>query len=333
VSDATHQKGDEPIRDATISGLIFDAMYAHVAGPIGKVFTEYVDRHRTDKWLLFSDYVLGDRNRPNEVIALTVVPGGDYWASLLRDFRKIAKSDFKNVRTVSSSMIELLSDPRLFSFCWLLEPRRALTRNVAVVRGMLDRDIARVNGRPDVALRTNELGRLKALRRKAESPGFNIRLFDNMLIAAALAAFVTYLICRSRRATRVGWFSDRDSITVAHDAFAHHLYAINVAQFSGKLQPEWRGPDLGVNAPSQTGEFWSDPFLRVPDHFAGLLSAWDFEQDTIPAKPGKYRQVLEEGVASHPNVYVMRLFFRHRNDLVSAEVQSLGIARRSVPSI
>lgn len=141
MSDATHQTGDEPTRDATISGLIFDAMRAHVTGLIGKVFTEYVDRHRTDKWLLFSDYVLGARNRPNEVIALTVVPGGDYWSRLLRDFKKIAKSDFKSGSTVSSSMIELLSDPRLFSFCWLLEPRRVLTRNVSAVRGMLDRDI------------------------------------------------------------------------------------------------------------------------------------------------------------------------------------------------
>lgn len=175
------------------------------------------------------------------------------------------------------------------------------------------------------------MSRLKALRRKAESPRFNIRLFDNIIIAAALAAFVTYVICRSRRATRVGWFSDRDNITAAHDAFAHHLYAVNVAQFSAKLRPVWRGPDIGVNAPSQSGEFWSDPFLRVPDHFAGLLSAWDFEQDTIPAKAPKYRQVLEGGIASHPNVHVMRLFFRHKNDLISAEVQSLEIIRKSAP--
>lgn len=174
-----------------------------------------------------------------------------------------------------------------------------------------------------------DVAREKALRRKAESPGFNIRLLDNMILAAALAAFATYLICRSRIVTRAGWFSDRDNITAAHDAFAHHLYAVNVAQFSETLQPGWHGPDLGVNAPSHSGEFWSDPFLRVPDHFAGLLSAWGFEQDTIPAKPAKYRQVLEGGIASHPNVHVMRLFFRHQNDLISAQVQGLEITRRA----
>lgn len=317
--------------DQTLSGLIFDAMITHVAGPIGGVFTEYAARHRTDKWLLFSDYVLGDRNRPNDVIALTVAPGGAYLSPLMRDVNRTAKSDFKSVRAIGASMIELLCDSRLFSFCWVLESRRALTRNVAVVRGMLDRDIARVSRRPDVALRANELSRLKALRRKAESPSFNIRLFDNMIIAAALAAFATYLICRERPATRVGWFSDRDAITVAHNAFAHHLYAINVAQFCAKLQRGWQGPELGVNAPLQSGDFWSDPFLRVPDHFAGLLSAWDFQRDTIPAKPAKYRQVLEEAIAGHPNVHVMRLFFRHTGDRISAEVQSLGITRKSVP--
>jgi hypothetical protein len=318
-------------QQATIGSLLFDAMHAHMEGPVGKVFSNYVWSHRTDKWMLFSDYVFGDRNRPNDVIALTVAPAGDYWTQLLKDFEQTARADFKSIRSVSSSMLGLLSDRRLFSFCWILDPKRALTRNVGAVRRMLDRDIARVKATPDVALRTNELRRLKSIRRKAESPGFNIRLFDNMIVAAALAAFVTYLICRSRNVTLVGWFSDRDNITVAHDALAHHLYSVYVSQFCAKLKIGWQGPKLGVNAISREGEFWSDPFLRVPDHFAGFLAAWDLANDAIPAAPLKYRQVLEDGIASRPNVHVMRLFFRHAADSVVAEVQGLAITRKAPP--
>jgi hypothetical protein len=138
-------------QQATIGSLLFDAMHAHMGGPVGKVFSDYVRSHRTDKWMLFSDYVFGDRNRPNDVIALTV-------------------------------------------------------------------------------------------------------------------------------------------------------------QFCAKLKLGWQDPKLGVNAVSQDGDFWSDPFLRVPDHFAGFLAAWDLANDAIPATPLKYRQVLEDGIASRPNVHVMRLF-------------------------
>jgi hypothetical protein len=318
-------------QEATIGGLIFDAMHTHMRGPIGKVFADYVRRHRTEKWLLFSDYVFGDRNRPNEVIAVTVAPAGDYWSRLLNDFNEIARADFKSVRTVSSAMLELLSDPRLFSFCWILDPKRVLTRNVSAVREMLDHDIARVKATSDAAHRTNELNRLRSIRRKAESPGFNIRLFDNMIITAALAAVVTYLICRSRSVTLVGWFSDRDNITVAHDALAHHLYAVYVSQLCAKLKLGWQGPKLGVNALSQGGEFWSDPFLRVPDHFAGPLSAYLIEENAIPSKPAKYRQVLEHGIASRPNVHVMRLLLKHQADLIAAEIQRVDIIRKSPP--
>jgi hypothetical protein len=39
--------------------LIFDAMHTQMVGLIGEVFADYVQRYRAEKWLLFSDYVIG----------------------------------------------------------------------------------------------------------------------------------------------------------------------------------------------------------------------------------------------------------------------------------
>jgi hypothetical protein len=66
-------------QEVTIGGLIFNAMHTQMVGLIGKMFANYLQRHRAEKWLSFSDCVIGDRNRPNKVIALTVAPAGDYW--------------------------------------------------------------------------------------------------------------------------------------------------------------------------------------------------------------------------------------------------------------
>jgi hypothetical protein len=314
--------------DASLGGMIFDALRVSVDGEIGRRFARYVQEHRTDRWLIFSDYVLGQPQRPNDVFAFTVAAAGDYYTRLVQDFQASARRDFKDVKEVSEPMMRLLRDSRLFSFCFVVDPARILTRNVATIRGMFDRNIARLNRKPDRALREQNIRTLKALRSKADCPGFNVRLFDNIVLAATFAAYLTHLISATRRATRVGWFSDRDSITTAHEAFANYVYASNVVVFSERHLDGWGGPFLGVNAPTEEGgALWCDSLLRVPDHLAGTVSAWNFDQDTIP-EAQKYRQVLVEGVASNPNVQLLRFVLKCENDLISAYSQSIAVTRR-----
>jgi hypothetical protein len=232
------------------------------------------------------------------------------------------------VKEVSEPMMRLLRDPRLFTFCFLLDPSRIVTRNVATIRGMLDRNIERLNGKPDRALRDRDIKTLKAIRSKAASQGFKVRLFDNIVLAATFAGFLTYLICAARRTTNVGWFSDRDSIITSHKAFAHHLYANNVIVFSERHFHGWPGPLLGVNGPvEEGGTLWCDPLLRIPDHIAGMVSAWNFEQGTIP-EARKYQQVLTGGLACNPNVHLLRLILKCENDLISAYSQSIAVLRK-----
>jgi hypothetical protein len=169
--------------------------------------------------------------RPNDAFIFTVLPAGDYLPALMADFQSIAKKAFKDIQKVSEPMLRLLSDKRLFTFCFVIDPARVITRDVSTVQGMLDRNIARLNAKPDASVRGENIKKLKAVRRKATAEGFNVRLFDNIIVAATLAGFISYLICKFRRAAPIGWFSDRDSITAAHEAFAHP------------------GPMLGVNAP------------------------------------------------------------------------------------
>jgi hypothetical protein len=313
--------------DASIGGLIFDALSARMED-FGPSFSRYVEEHPTDRWLLFSDYVLQHPRRPNDAFVFTVMPGGDYLPALMADFQAVARRDFKDIKEVNEPMLRLLSDKRLFTFCFVIDPQRVITRNISTIQGMLDRNIARLNAKQDASLRGEDIRKMKMLRRKAATQGFNVRLFDNIILAASLAGFISYLICKYRRATRIGWFSDRDSITAAHEAFAHHLYATNVTVFCQRLLNGWPGPALGVNAPVAEGHpLWCDPFLRVPDYFAGLVSAWNIDQNTVPLNPAKYRQVRDEGIANHPNVHVLRVLFKCENDLISAFSQSVAVTR------
>src|ERR1700679_728533 len=122
--------------DRSISGAIFDALSARMED-FGPSFAKYVEEYGTDRWLLFSDYVLQHPGRPNDAFIFTVLPAGNYLPALTADFQGIAKKDFKDIQEVSEPMLRLLSDKRLFTFCFVVDPTRVITRNVSIVQGML----------------------------------------------------------------------------------------------------------------------------------------------------------------------------------------------------
>jgi hypothetical protein len=311
--------------DANIGSMIFDALDVGVSGKIQSQFDRYVRSYTTDRWLIFSDYVLGQRERPNDVFAFTLMPGGDYFTGAMGALKAKAKRDFKDVKDVSEPMMELLRDPRLFSFCFIVDPSKRVTQNAAKICGMLERSIERLKSKADSNLRERDIKTLRAVRAKAASQGFNVRLFDNIVLSAAFAAFLTVLVCRIRIATRVGWFSDRDSIVSAHKAFAHYVYASNVVVFSERKLNGWSGPLLGVNSPVEPGgKLWCEAAIRVPDHLAGVVSAWNLAQHTIP-EARKYRQIFLEGIADNPNIQLMRLVVQSNGDLISAYSQPISV--------
>ena len=222
-------------------------------------------------------------------------------------------------------MLRLLADTRLFTFCFVVDPARVLTRNVRTIRDMLDRSIGRLERRPDRALRDSEINTLTRLRRKANSQRFNVRLFDNIVLAAAFAAFLTYLLCSYRSVTRVGWFSDRDSISNAYERFAQYLYASNVVTLSQRHLQGSPGPMLGVNGVVPPGgRPWCDAFVRAPDYFAGTVSAWHFDMNLI-ADTEKHREVVVDAIAGNPNVEVIRLQTKLEYELITAFAQSINI--------
>jgi hypothetical protein len=288
--------------------MIIDDIYSTVSQGIEQGFSDYVKGHDTSRWMLFSDYVLKDRDRPNDVFAFTLVPGGQHLNSLLAEFSATATHDFKKIREVSDSMARLLTDKRLVTLCFVVSPARVITGNVEALRGMLDDTLAMMEKWEDADGHRELINNFKAMRQKAESRSFNIRLLGDIIVATTLAAFLTYLVCKHTKVERVGWFSDRDNITTAHQRIADIFYSVNVSSCCQRLMKGWCGPLLGVNGVAAEGNsLWCDDFLRVPDYFAGAVSAWHIEQNALSSDLPKYSQVLLEAVADKPNVHIIKL--------------------------
>ena len=311
--------------------MIIDTLCSKVSQGIEQAFADYVKHHNTSRWMLFSDYVLNQRDRPNDVFAFTLVPGGQHLNSLLAEFSATATRDFKKIREVNDSMAHLLTDKRLVTFCFVVNPARVVPGNLEALRGMLDGTLAMMEKWEDADGHRELINKFKAMRQKAEARSFNIRLLSDIIVATTLAAFLTFLVCKHTRVERVGWFSDRDNITTAHQRIADVFYSVNVSSCCHRLMKGWGGPLLGVNGMVAEGNsLWCDDFLRVPDYFAGAVSAWHIDHNALSSDLPKYSQVLLEAVADKPNVHLIKLNVELQGEQLNVRSSRVVLTRTSV---
>ena len=92
------------------------------------------------------------------------------------------------------------------------------------------------------------------------------------------------------------------------------------------------GPSiLGLCGPTEGGPLWCDPQVRVPDHFAGTVSGWDIERETLLKAP-KYLQVLMNAIAGRPNVAMLELHFNWQESELKIAASRIECARLVAPS-
>jgi len=259
---------------------------------------------------MFSDYVLERRKGSQNVLAFSLIPAGPYWRHIYARVSGTALLDFKDTQEITQEMIGLLLDAQIFTFCFLL-PQDGLL--LSTREGMLPALDGLVNlmrpyhSEPD---HRSTLQRLAAVRRKVTSKGFNLLLFKQLLVTSTLAATMGWLICRTLRIDRLGWFSDRDKMTSAHQEFYRDIFEVTIGDLCSEDLGGWRGPNLGVNdfsANVQAEGLWCDNFLRIPDHFAGVLAALDIHGNQLHSDKTKYKQMLTEVVAHARNLQVIEL--------------------------
>lgn len=286
--------------------LIVQVLRSTFAQGIDSSLRDYVRWHRTRRWLLFSDYVLGQANRHNDTFAFTLVPAGRHLEIIGRDIRRLSDRDLKDCSKVSPSMMQLLQDHRIMTFCFLVPRKRS--QQVEDARAAIAATLAMTKEWRNRGVALPMIKRLEEMRRQALSRSFNVRLLDDMIFASTFAAYLTAQLCRFGPTERVGWFSDVDKITTAFGGFVNDMYAANVRGLCQQLVPGWQGPALGVNQIPLPGErLWCEQHLRIPDHFAGVMAAWNLRTNEIPSASPKYLPVLAEAIADRKNVHLIKI--------------------------
>lgn len=269
--------------------------------------TGYLDRYPTDRWMLFSDYVLNNPDRYHDVYAFTLMPAGKYLEAAFVECRSKALRDFKRARTIDSETLSLLRDDRFFTVCIAIKKPGLITNDRSLLRQIVDRSTLKMEQENPTGAKLERLMKMKNLQQEMNAKRFNTRLLNYSILASTFAGYLTYLVASYWRATRIGWFSDRDALIDANDAIAHSFYTSVVAANCYRGCSGWPGPHLGSNpAPALKGAPWSDPFTRIPDYFAGAIAGWDFDQNMVLVGE-KYFVMLRDVIAESPTAHVISM--------------------------
>lgn len=268
-------------------------------------FREYVERYHTTRWGIFSDYVIGDRDRPSDAFVFTVVPFGAHLPGLFELALEKTTPDLKNVKAIPGQMHAILADARFYSFCFSLRKGDRLPFDRQQIEGAM-RDMVRAlqeQGGNGVRFAKN----FSEVLSKVRANSFSTKLFSDVAFTTSIVSYLICLISRSAptRPDRIGWFSDRDRITTAYGELVKHLIALEVPAACNEMFDGWLGPTIGVNE-QQAGELWCDGILRVPDYLAGTLSILCFDSETMSTDADKFVDILQNVMAGQRSIRVFR---------------------------
>lgn len=292
------------------------------------------------KWHVAADFCLHDKERPNDSFAFSLIPYDAYTHELFQEIKTSIPKDLKSTRDIRDQSIAFLREDRRFHFTFVFAEAPAVFDNgnsvedsLKIARQSIDLSIAalQTHGRSKENLR-----RLKLLKQAAQAKQFNVGLAADLYVFSYLICFVSLALARETNVEILGWFADRDSMNTWCDGVVWDIAAESLHGFAQHLGIDVPHTAPLVAAPDPTkrpqDEMWYDEFVRIPDYFAGILAAWNLDQNVVPGDREKYRKLSRELIADSQNTAIFRVRYLPSKLLISRCVFSLDANSGSLSS-
>jgi hypothetical protein len=265
----------------------------------------------TRTWLISSDYVVGADDRPNDVFAFSIMPYVEELGAMRRRLSAGLPRDIKGTRAFTAAAGHILRGPDVFHVPVVL-PKDRLLLGASGAMSVANGRKAGADFVRDAIGMERGIGTVKAMRkleRVTKTKGYNHRLLADVLLLALLFPALSIAVLRERRNARLSWMSDRDAMTQWADGALWHIAQLNLSGLAEAMFVELGDGRPGVCVPGADGSMWFDELVRLPDHMAGALSAWDMVADepTPASKTELVSDMLREVFAGADNVAVIRL--------------------------
>lgn len=240
--------------------------------------------NHSKKFLIFSDYCIGDVNKANDAVAFTIMPYDEYIEDTKTAINELTKKDIKSKSVIEDRFLDYMKETRFFHVSYILTERKGVTQREGieqrdVVLAMIDNTLQMLDNwiinTPSNSEYFNIVkGKLGAAKTATQRKSANFKLLRDVITISMLAGVLAFLLTREGSAEVVGWFSDRDKIIDVFDGIASDFYGLNHHSLcergainSGRTKIVVGIPELDAN-----GKVWYDEMNRIPDHIAGTLA-------------------------------------------------------------
>ena len=99
-----------------------------------KDISDYLKELHYTKWMIFSDYCINDKNKPNDVLSFTVMPYYDEFDKIKNMLLALSPKDIKNIKKVKQDFLKFLKEAPILNISFVLnEPLRAKARSFFLV--------------------------------------------------------------------------------------------------------------------------------------------------------------------------------------------------------
>ncbi|MBD3638145.1 MAG: hypothetical protein HUJ25_12405 [Crocinitomicaceae bacterium] len=283
---------------------------------------------KVEKWMCYSDYAIGNSDKPNDVITFTLVPYVDDFVDLAKYIQSLAKKDIKKTRTVNEDFTTFLKTYPLLNVSFVLTNNKYLFFDSRDnLKQFLENNFKMLTEQCDHWKKTTpgNAAYYETIKKKYKcvlelvKKGKKLDIIANMVLTTLLGAYVSSIVVEEARVKKLGWFSDRDAINdvcdnVSIDLFYRYLWGI----------VEYGGEFLASPASSKANNFYEE-FARLPDYIAGTIADYDFRKDHV--SKDKFTTVLREYISENThNNFIFRLDFNHdgKNTLSMTRVMILN---------
>lgn len=279
-----------------------------------KLLFDFLDEFSyAKKWIIASDYVINDKNKPNDTVVFSLIPYIVDLDKINVAIHDMAPSDLKKTKEVDLRFLNFLSQGPVFNICIELDKNRRLHTNEREYHleklnsSILQLEkwcISTPSGR-DRFLR--DIKKFKNAELLVKSPGANLKAFRDIELVSTLAAYLMAKISTAIDIDVVAWLSDRDAMFNFKSAKLGHymldctkyLYHVLATNSGARSQAQ-----LCFGIPEVEGRMWYDTINRIPDLLAGAFADYNYKENKL--SHDKYVSIIERlFVAEKRN-----LFFR-----------------------
>ncbi len=276
------------------AGIVMHNFLSHFDETFNKssyaFFSDFFRKNRdVSKWMIFSDYALNDKNKPNDVITFSILPYVGDFDKLGDQIKKLSFKDVKNLKRVNAEFLEFINESEILNISVVLDKnmvldpfneREALKTCYKTALNQVDYWIEN-EGQKENYLRLKKAYNI--MLDEVSRKGANLRNIRNIEIVSNLIAYITFQVCLSSKVDVIGWFSDRDSMLTHKNGkfsmpvifdLAYNLFHVLMAS-----KDENYVEKFVFGLPEQTGNLWYDSFNRIPDLIAATLADFDYKNN------------------------------------------------------